>query len=211
LKPILGDFGIPCKMLRKWGSVDENKAIRQHIEISTKSKLRRDRRMYTSIHEFIGEWNQEAASTQKVLDALTDQSLQQEVTPNDRTLGKIAWHIVASIPQMLSAVGLTVEMYQDADTVPSSAQEIADRNRKASAYVVDVVKQQLTDESLKEVRNVFGMDMPVATFLSLFIKHIIHHRGQLTVLMRQAGVKVPGVYGPAREEWSQIGMQEPAI
>jgi hypothetical protein len=29
----------------------------------------------------------------------------------------------------------------------------------------------------------------------------------MTVLMRQAGLKVPGVYGPSREEWSQFGMQ----
>lgn len=34
--------------------------------------------MYTSISNFIEEWNQEAASTQKVLDALTDESLQQK-------------------------------------------------------------------------------------------------------------------------------------
>jgi hypothetical protein len=30
-------------------------------------------------------------------------------------------------------------------------------------------------------------------------------------LMRQAGLKVPGVYGPAREEWSLWGMPEPTI
>ena len=32
----------------------------------------------------------------------------------------------------------------------------------------------------------------------------------MTVLMRQAGLKVPGVYGPAREEWAEFGMQPPA-
>jgi hypothetical protein len=26
------------------------------------------------------------------------------------------------------------------------------------------------------------------------------------VLMRQAGLSVPGVYGPAREEWAAMGM-----
>ena len=31
------------------------------------------------------------------------------------------------------------------------------------------------------------------------------------VLMRQAGLKVPGVYGPAREEWTAYGMQPPAV
>ncbi|MBE0644676.1 MAG: hypothetical protein IH600_11400 [Bacteroidetes bacterium] len=29
---------------------------------------------------------------------------------------------------------------------------------------------------------------------------------QLTVLMRQAGLLVPGIYGPSREEWSTYGL-----
>jgi uncharacterized damage-inducible protein DinB len=33
----------------------------------------------------------------------------------------------------------------------------------------------------------------------------------MTVLMRQAGLKVPGVYGPAREEWTTYRMQPPAV
>jgi uncharacterized damage-inducible protein DinB len=31
----------------------------------------------------------------------------------------------------------------------------------------------------------------------------------MTVLMRQAGLRVPGVYGPSQEEWSQFGMEAP--
>ena len=38
------------------------------------------------------------------------------------------------------------------------------------------------------------------------IAHQAHHRGQMTVFMRQAGLRVPGVYGPAREEWATMGM-----
>jgi uncharacterized damage-inducible protein DinB len=45
----------------------------------------------------------------------------------------------------------------------------------------------------------------------MIIKHIIHHRGQMTVLMRQAGLKVPGVYGPAREEWEKIGLESSVL
>lgn len=30
--------------------------------------------------------------------------------------------------------------------------------------------------------------------------HEIHHRGQLTILMRQAGITVSGLYGPSKEE-----------
>lgn len=167
--------------------------------------------MYTSISEFIQEWNQEASSTQKVLDVLTDQSLQQEVSPEDRTLGRIAWHVVASTPGMLTEFGITVENVENGDAVPTSAKTIADTFRKVTADTIDAVKQQWTDASLTEMKNVFGMDMPKGVTLSLLIKHIIHHRGQMTVLMRQAGLSVPGVYGPAREEWSHMGMEAPAL
>ena len=39
------------------------------------------------------------------------------------------------------------------------------------------------------------------------VRHQAHHRAQMTVLMRQAGLAVPGIYGPAREEWAAMGME----
>jgi len=45
--------------------------------------------------------------------------------------------------------------------------------------------------------------------LSSLILHQAHHRGQMTVLMRQAGLAVPGIYGPAKEEWAAMGMAAP--
>lgn len=167
--------------------------------------------MYTTITEFIQDWSYEAALTQKILDALTDASLQQQVTPEGRTLGRLAWHVVTNVPEFLSHFGLAIEMANDSATVPSSAKEIAERFRKNSADAVEAVKQQWTDESLKHVQNAFGRDLPNAVILSLLIKHMIHHRGQMTILMRQAGLKIPGVYGPAREQWREMGMEAPTI
>ncbi|AZU64970.1 DinB family protein [Neobacillus mesonae] len=167
--------------------------------------------MYSSIAEFIEDWNQEAVSTQNVLDALTNDSLQQEVSSDDRTLGRIAWHIVTSTPGMLSEFGINVPQVENADYVPQSAKEIAGIFRRVSTDTGHAVKEQWTDAALKEEVNVFGRTMTKGTTLTLLVKHIIHHRGQMTVLMRQAGVRVPGIYGPAREEWVQIGMEAPSI
>ena len=47
--------------------------------------------------------------------------------------------------------------------------------------------------------------------LQVLVVHQAHHRGQMTVLMRQAGLEVPGVYGPSRQEWAAYGMQPPAV
>jgi uncharacterized damage-inducible protein DinB len=46
--------------------------------------------------------------------------------------------------------------------------------------------------------------------LTLFylLMHQAHHRGQMTVLMRQAGLPVIGIYGPAKEEWAAQGLPE---
>lgn len=162
--------------------------------------------MYTAVSHFINEWNQEAVSTQKVLDALTDESLQQKVSPEDRTLGEIAWHIVASTPGMLMEFGVTVKSSLNEADLPTFAREIAETFRGVSAETSEAISEQWTDQSLSETKNVFGMDLPRAVMLNMLNKHIIHHRGQMTVLMRQAGLKVPGVYGPSREEWSQMGM-----
>jgi uncharacterized damage-inducible protein DinB len=179
--------------------------------VKVQIKKWRNKCMYTSIQEFIDEWNNEAALTQKVLDALTDSSLGQKVSQEGRTLGAIAWHVVSSTPEMLNEFGINVDAVQDSTSIPASSREIAEIFRRVSADTSDAVKQQWTDQSLTEMVNVFGMDMPKAVTLSLLIKHIIHHRGQMTILMRQAGLKVPGVYGPAREEWSLMGMDAPAL
>lgn len=33
----------------------------------------------------------------------------------------------------------------------------------------------------------------------------------MTVLMRQAGLTVPGIYGPAKEEWAKFGLEAPKM
>ena len=65
--------------------------------------------MFKTIEEFLINWGHESGSTQKILDALTDKSLGQEVSPEDRTLGRIAWHIVTTLGEMMSRTGLDFE------------------------------------------------------------------------------------------------------
>jgi uncharacterized damage-inducible protein DinB len=44
--------------------------------------------------------------------------------------------------------------------------------------------------------------------LHALVLHQVHNRGQMTVLMRQAGLVLPGVYGPTREEAAPRAKQE---
>ncbi|MFH5185022.1 DinB family protein [Paenibacillus sp. TAB 01] len=167
--------------------------------------------MFRTIDEFVATWQHESSSTQKILDALTDASLQQPVSPEDRTLGRIAWHIVTTLHEMLSRTGLIFEAVEDESGVPAGAKEIADSYRKASQALVAAMREQWTDASLLETKDMYGEQWPIHTTLSILVAHQTHHRGQITVLMRQAGLRVPGVYGPSREEWSEFGMTAPTI
>ena len=67
-----------------------------------------------------------------------------------------------------------------------------------------------TDETLEVEDNMYGQIWTRGMTL-LPVVHQTHHRAQMTVLMRQAGLRVPGVYGPSREDWTTYGMQPPAV
>ena len=61
--------------------------------------------MLRKIEDFKKDWEYEADATGKVLNALTDGSLSQKVTPDGRSLGFLAWHLTQTLPEMLGNVG----------------------------------------------------------------------------------------------------------
>jgi uncharacterized damage-inducible protein DinB len=165
--------------------------------------------MFRKVDDFLKSYDFESKSTQKMLDSLTDASLQQRVASDHRTLGNAAWHIVATVPEMMGHTGLTVAGPAQTAPTPASAKEIADAYRTVSTSLAEQVKAEWTDESLEVVDDLYGEKWARGMTLVALINHEIHHRGQLTVLMRQAGLRVPGIYGPAKEDWAVMGMEAP--
>jgi uncharacterized damage-inducible protein DinB len=165
--------------------------------------------MYRKIEDFERDWAEESESTLKVLRNLTDASLAQRVSPEGRTAGRLAWHLAVAITTMAEQAGLKgLEGPVGGDTVPvpDSAAEIAATYEAAARSVADAVRSQWRDEDLTAQIPMYGFMWTKGKTLSVLIRHEVHHRGQLTVLMRQAGLAVPGCYGPAREEWEAFGM-----
>ena len=76
--------------------------------------------MYTSIDQFQKDWKYESGSTIKLFEYLTDESLNQKITPDGRSLGFIAWHIVQTIPEMLGSTGLNIDGPAADSVVPVS-------------------------------------------------------------------------------------------
>jgi uncharacterized damage-inducible protein DinB len=167
--------------------------------------------MFSRLDIFLGAWSHEAASTQRVLDALTDESLEQTVAPGHRTIRRLAWHIAQTVPEMMGKTGLHVEGLGEHDPPPATAKEIAEAYRVAAASLADELRANWTDATLKDKDEMYGEQWSRGMTLGALLLHQTHHRGQLTVLMRQAGLVVPGVFGPNKEDWAQWGMQPPEV
>lgn len=166
---------------------------------------------FTSIEQFKGEWQAESDSTRKIFGALSDKSLEQTTADNFRTLGRMAWHIVQSVAEMSNRTGLEVNGPGEKEPVPQRAEEIAQAYDKTAKSLLEEVTSKWNDATLDQEDDMYGQKWKRGLTLYILVKHEVHHRAQMTVLMRQAGLTVPGVYGPAKEEWSQFGMPEPEI
>lgn len=161
--------------------------------------------MLRKIEDFQKDWAYEVESTGKVLNALTDESLLQKVTDEGRSLGFLGWHLTQTLGEMLGLVGLKIDAPGFTEDSPAKAADIAAAYEKAAHSVTEQVAANWTDETLLEEDNMYGDTWARGLTLFYLIAHQAHHRGQMTVLMRQAGLPVPGVYGPAKEEWAAMG------
>jgi len=163
--------------------------------------------MYHTINEFLTDWKYESEATIKVFTNLTNESLDHKNSEIGRTIGRLAWHITATIGEMLGSTGIELETLNDDNDYPTSAKEILEKYKEISGKLVEQLPARWNNNSLKEEVNMYGEMWTKEMVLTSLVKHQIHHRAQMTVLMRQAGLKVPGIYGPSYEEWKAMGME----
>ena len=161
--------------------------------------------MLRKIEDFQKNWKYEAEMTGKILQTLTNESLGQKVTDDGRTLGFLGWHLAVTLGEMLGLVGLTIDGPAHDAECPSDAAEIAAAYERAASSVAEQVGSAWTDETLLEEDQMYGETWSRGLTLFYLITHQAHHRGQMTVLMRQAGLPLPGIYGPSKEEWAAMG------
>ncbi|MFO1446249.1 DinB family protein [Bacillus sp. Bva_UNVM-123] len=154
--------------------------------------------MYRKVEDFLEDWTNSSAGTLNVMKAITNDKLDQSIVEGHNSLGWLAWHLVGAAGAFGHFAGLSIPGPSREQAAPTDVQEIVEAYEKAmEAYKNEAAK--LTDEALLE--EVSGFTGPTARgkLLRALIDHQTHHRGQMTVLLRQAGLTVPGVMGPTKE------------
>jgi len=161
--------------------------------------------MFRTIGDFREAWDDESQATLKTFRTLTEESLEQAVRPGGRTLGRLAWHITLSLRDFMDEAKLNMPGPHGEDPQPSLAGIITAYEAGSKALMNEVAKHW-TDAMLLEKVPMYGEEWTRGRVLGAIILHQAHHRGQMYVLMRQAGLTCQGIYGPAYEEWAQYNM-----
>ncbi len=162
--------------------------------------------MIRKINDFLTEWKYESEGTIKLFKHITNEALHQKKHEHVRSMGFLTWHITITLSEMMNKAGIPVSGPDEHAKPPATIEEIISTYEHSSASLVQELPKHWTDESLSEEVTMYGDNWTKGTVLSVLIKHQAHHRGQLTILMRHAGLKVCGLYGPVKEEWAAWNM-----
>ena len=158
--------------------------------------------MIRTINDFLDRWRDEKAATLKVFSYMTDDSLRQSV-PSGRSLGRLANHIVETLTGLPAQAGLLPSK----ELLPyATVKELMEVYENDADLVAEAVSSGWHDGMLEDETPMYGDNWKKGFVLWALITHQAHHRGQMTALMRFADLKVPGVYGPSKEEWAAYNM-----
>lgn len=158
------------------------------------------------IDGLLQELEEEARTTRRVLEHVPNNQLAWRPHEKARTLGELALH-VANVPGGVAeiAVQSPVQAPQFTDPSPNSASELIpalDQSiGKAKKLLggMDDATLMATWRMMQGERELFAIPR-VALLRSIMLNHWYHHRGQLTVYLRELGVPVPSIYGPSADE-----------
>ena len=153
------------------------------------------------------ELEHEAQTTRRVLERVPDAHLAWKPHPKSMSLGQLALHI-ATVPGGVAEFAAQ-SVIPEPPTVrrPSatSAAELVPALERSVA-TARAVLGGMDDAAMDATWTLMSGDqvlmaMPRAAFLrAIMLNHWYHHRGQLSVYLRQLDVPVPSIYGPSADE-----------
>lgn len=164
--------------------------------------------MIKMLEPMLGEIQQEAATTKRVLERVPADKLAWKPHPKSMSLGQLAMH-VASIPGGVSKIAEPDQFEIDpANFNPRSPKDCAEilaaldeSVKTAQDYLCGVSDSAAVGTWRLTAGGREVMSMPRAAMLrSIMLNHWYHHRGQLSVYLRLLEVPVPVIYGPSADE-----------
>jgi uncharacterized damage-inducible protein DinB len=159
----------------------------------------------TIAETFLPEFDQEMATTRRLLERVPSDKGKWKPHPKSFPLGHLA-QLVALMPGWITNIlgetsldlgKATGYSYESTDTLLSLFDKNVDQAREALSRAADA--DFAVSWSLTHGEKVL-FSAPRVAVVRQTINHLVHHRGQLTVYLRLQDVPIPSIYGPTADE-----------
>ena len=159
--------------------------------------------------ELVAEYEREAASTRKMLEAIPD-GADFGWKPHEKSMsfGKLASHVSDTCADW-GVHTLTMDRLDWSPDMAAkeatSKTELLDRFDKQVAEAKAALAAMTPERWESNWKFVAGDqtwidDSKYGVWRVWVLNHLAHHRGQFSVYLRLLGAKVPGMYGPSADE-----------
>lgn len=157
--------------------------------------------------DFLDELLQEASTTRRVLERVPADKLGWKPHPKSMSLGQLALHL-ANLPGAIAELATQSKFDVNSQIPlpnPATVEEILgthDTSVSKAAHILGTFNAAGLNSPWRMMNGEQEvMSIPRSALLrSVMLNHSYHHRGQLTVYLRQVGASVPAVYGPSADE-----------
>lgn len=154
---------------------------------------------------FLPEFDGEMETTRRLLERVPSDRLEWSPHPKSMSMKKLAGHVAE-----LASWGVRLEESSfEVGTRPSTDFESVGQLLERFEENVKASRASIARKSDEDLRERFRVTKGGTTFFEMskasilrrvFLNHLIHHRGQLSVYLRLNDVPLPPIYGPSADE-----------
>jgi uncharacterized damage-inducible protein DinB len=157
---------------------------------------------------FFMSWDHEAAQTAALMRTLPHDQYDFRPDPEGRSLGELAWHLAegeAYVSVLVAEGRIDPAVKPPGIERPLEVAELAPRYERVHADAKARLTRLTRADLGRELVFFDGRPMSISRILwATLLYHLIHHRGQLTLMCRLAKGVPPGMYGPNREQTAAL-------
>ena len=154
------------------------------------------------------EFDREMATTRRMLERFPEDKVEWRPHDTCMTMGRLAGHVAELAGWIIPTMGQDKLEMDPSKYNPNIVKSRTDALKQFDDTVRtarEAISGASDETFMKPWTFVAGgqtvFTMPkIAVYRSFVMNHLIHHRGQLAAFYRIAGVPVPSLYGPSKDE-----------
>jgi len=154
---------------------------------------------------FLQSLGNEIPTTRRVLAAVPEGQLDFKLGEKGRTTRELMWHIISS--ELWFGEGIAAGSFDMSGSEGAAPATVAEMLAFYDQHVPALSGKlaALSGDHLSKSISFFNVfNLPAVLYMDFWIKHTVHHRGQLSMHLRAMNAHVPDIYGGSADEPFQM-------